>query len=155
MFLPSLSSQDFDSAVGLRIGFPLSITYKKFINETGAIEGYVGYRNFIGASNLSLNAAYQIHKDIDEVDRLQYYYGAGASVVNWNVKFGNGATSLGLQGYLGLSYTVDGAPVNVSIDWIPTLFINGLAGYGRGFSVGYGTIAARYILGSNSDKQSR
>jgi len=150
VFAGNTYSQDFNSAIGLRIGYPLSITYKKFISESSAIEAYAGYRNFIGASYLSLNGAYQIHKDIDEVDRLQYYYGAGASVVSWNVDFGNGTTSLGLSGYLGLSYTLDGTPLNVSIDWIPTLFINGLAGYGRGFNGGYGTIAARYILGSNS-----
>lgn len=148
--MTSATSQDFNSAVGLRIGYPLSVTYKKFISESNAIEAYAGYRNFIGASYLSLNAAFQIHKDIEDVDRLQYYYGAGASVVSWNVDFGSGTTSLGLQGYLGLSYTLDDMPLNVSVDWIPTLFINGLAGYGRGFAGGYGTIAARYILGSNN-----
>lgn len=150
MISSDLSSQDFDSAIGIRVGYPLSVTYKKFVSESNAVEAYAGFRSFAGASYLSLNGAYQIHKDIDDVDRLQYYYGAGASVVSWTVDFGSGTTSLGLSGYLGLSYTLDGTPINLSIDWIPTFFVNGLAGYGRGFNGGYGTLAARYILGGGS-----
>lgn len=153
LFTSSIFSQDFDSAVGLRIGYPLSITYKKFISESNAIEAYAGTRSFFGARYFSVNGAFQIHKDIEDVERLQYYYGGGASFVNWSVDFGDGATSIGLQGYLGLSYTLDSTPINVSIDWIPTFFINGLAGYGNGFNGSYGTIAVRYVLGSNNDDQ--
>jgi len=151
--ISSISSQDFDSAIGLRVGYPLSVTYKKFISESGAIEAYAGYRGFLGVSSLSLNGAFQIHKDIDALEGLQYYFGGGASVVIWNVNYGDGTTSLGLQGYIGASYTFSDIPLNLSVDWIPTLFINGLTGYGRGFSPGYGTIAARYVLGSNNSKQ--
>lgn len=151
MVASDLSAQDFDSAIGLRLGYPTSVSYKKFISETNALEGYVGYRNFIGASYLSINGAFQIHKDIEDVDRLQYYYGGGASAVLWSVDFGSGSTSFGLQGYLGLSYTFEGTPINVSADWIPTFFLNGLTGYGDGFSGNNGTLAIRYVLGGGSD----
>lgn len=140
-------SQDFDSAAGLRLGYPLSASYKTFLNESNAIEGYVGFRNFSGASFLALSGAYQIHKDIDSVENLQWYYGGGASVFFWSVDASDGATSIGLQGYVGLSYTLADTPVNFSVDWIPTLFINGLDGYGSGFGGGYGTLAVRYVLG--------
>lgn len=150
MISSDVLSQDFDSAVGLRLGYPTSVTYKKFINETAAIEGYVGFRSFAGASYLSVNGAFQLHKDIADVDQLQWYYGAGAGVVLWNVDFGNNSTSVGIQGYLGLSYTFDGTPINVSADWIPTFFLNGLTGYGDGLNTGYGTIAVRYVLGGGS-----
>jgi len=143
-------AQDFDSAVGLRLGYPTSVTYKKFISETNALEAYAGYRSFVGASFVTVSGAYQIHKDIESVDRLQWYYGGGASVYLWSVDFGSGSTSIGLQGYLGLSYTLNNTPVNFSVDWIPTFFINGLEGYGRGFGGGYGTLAVRYVLGSDS-----
>lgn len=147
-FSINATSQDFNSAVGLRIGYPLSVTYKKFISDQNAIEAYAGYRNFFGASYFSFSGAFQIHKDIDEVDRLQYYFGAGASVVKWNLDFGSGNTSLGINGYLGLSYTLENTPLNVSIDWIPTLFINGQSGFGSGFSASAGSLAVRYVLGS-------
>lgn len=142
-----LFAQDFNSAIGLRLGYPTSVTYKKFISSNNAIEVFAGYRNFVGASFFTVSGAYQIHKDFDSVDRLQWYYGAGASAFLWSVDFGDGSTSLGIQGYLGLSYTLSSAPVNFSIDWIPTVFINGLEGYGRGFGSGYGSLAVRYVLG--------
>jgi len=150
IFLAGVQSQDFNSAIGLRIGYPLSLTYKKFISEENAIEAYAGYRNFFGASYFSFSGAFQIHKDLDPIDRLQYYYGAGASVIKWNVDFGDGNTSIGINGYLGLSYTLENTPVNVSVDWIPTLFINGQSGFGNGFSGSYGTFAVRYVLGSDT-----
>lgn len=147
-FLLSLSgfSQDFSSAVGLRLGYPLSASYKTFLNETNAVEGYVGFRNFSGASFVGISGAYQIHKDIESVDNLQWYYGGGASVFLWSVVDADGAISIGLQGYVGLSYTLADTPVNFSVDWIPTVFINGLDGYGTGFGGGYGTLAVRYVL---------
>lgn len=145
--VPNVSAQDFDSAVGLRFGRPNSVTYKKFINESAALEGFVGYRSFFGANFVTISGAYQIHKDIAEVDNLQYYYGGGASVYFWSVDFGDSSTSLGIQGYLGLSYTLENTPINFSIDWIPTFFINGLDGFGTGFGGGYGSLAVRYVLG--------
>lgn len=153
--LSNISSQDFDSAVGLRVGYPLSVTFKKFISESNAIEAYAGYRGFLGVRSLSLNGAFQIHKDIEAVEGLQYYFGGGASVVMWSVTYGTSTTSLGLQGYIGASYTFADIPLNLSVDWIPTLFLNGLAGYGRGFSPDYGSVAARYILGSDTKKQTK
>lgn len=156
VMLSSVQSQDFDSAVGLRLGYPLSVTYKKFVSETNAIEAYAGYRNWIGASFLSLAGGYQIHKDleIDDLDGLQWYYGGGASVYFWTFDFSGGSrTSFGLQGYIGVSYTLEETPINVSIDWIPTLFINGADGFGNGFGGGYGSIGVRYVLGRDDSDE--
>lgn len=150
IFLGTGFSQDFDSAIGLRLGVPSSVTYKKFINESDALEGYMGFRNYFRTRFVTLGAAYQIHKDIDEVDNLQYYYGGGASVYFWSSDFElTNTTSLGVQAYLGLSYTLEDLPLNFSVDWVPTFYINGLVGYGSGLGVGYGTLAVRYILQRN------
>lgn len=144
--------QDFNSAIGLRLGNPVSATYKTFISESSALEGYVGFRNFLGANFINLSAAYQIHKDleVEEVDNLQWYYGAGGNVYLWTFDFGDATTSFGVSGYIGLSYTFEETPINVSVDWIPTFFINGQEGFARGFGGGYGSLAVRYILNRNS-----
>jgi hypothetical protein len=42
-----------------------------------------------------------------------------------------------------LDYAFEDTPINISIDWIPTLAFNG---YLRGFGGGYGNIGVRYIL---------
>ena len=135
-------AQDFDHAVGLRLGFPTSISYKKFLNQKNAIEAYVGYRSVDLADWLSLSGAYQVHNDLnlEGVDGLQWYYGGGASLIS-----ASGAGSsiiLGLQGYLGLSYTFESTPINLSIDWVPGFYTRG-----NGFGGDYGALAVRYVLG--------
>jgi len=74
------SAQNYDSAVGLRLGVPNSISYKKFISESNAIELYGGIRSYFGNSLLSANASYQIHNPIETEDNLQWYYGVGAGI---------------------------------------------------------------------------
>lgn len=150
-------AQDFKSAVGARLGYPLSVTYKHFLNETGAIEVYAGTRGFGGLLGVggyrwySVSGGYQIHADIESVEGLQWYYGAGASVFFWTYDFDTDASSvsLGLQAYGGLSYTFEDQPVNISIDWVPTIFLNSYAN--SGFNAGYGSVAVRYILQGGND----
>lgn len=97
----------------------------------------------------SVSGVYQFHKPIDEVDGLQYYFGVGASVYFWNFDFNfsnqYSSTTLGVQGYLGLDYAFEDMPINVTLDWIPTIFVNS-GGFTSGFAAGYGTLGVRYIL---------
>jgi hypothetical protein len=58
--------------------------------------------------------------------------------------FGDDASvSIGIQGYLGLDYKFANAPVNLSLDWVPTFFLNG---FGNGFGADNGALAVRYTL---------
>lgn len=146
-FSLTAKAQDFKSAIGLRLGSPVSVSYKTFLNETAAAEAFVGFRNFGGVGSwINVGAAYQIHKDIGEVENLQWYYGGGASVFLWSFDsafIDDSSVSFGLQGYLGLSYTLENTPLNFSVDWVPTFF---LGGYGSGFGGGYGALSVRYVL---------
>jgi hypothetical protein len=145
-----VQAQEFSSAIGARLGYPLSISYKTFINQNGAIEVIGGTRGFSGYRWYMVAGAYQVHNvlDLGDLEGLNWYYGAGAAVYfwNWNAGFGDRGsnTSIGLQGYLGLSYTFDDNPINVSVDWVPTFFLNG---FGNGFAGGYGSVGIRYVLG--------
>lgn len=145
LFALPTQAQNFKSAVGARLGYPLSITYKQFISESGAFEVYAGTRGYSNYRWFSVSGAYQIHKPIESVEGLDYYYGAGASVYFWNFDLNSDSpsTSFGLQGYGGLSYTFDDNPINISVDWVPTFFLNG---FDSGFDAGYGSVAVRYVL---------
>lgn len=140
-------SQKYSSAIGLRLGYPVSVTYKHFISEPGALEVFAGLRSWDTYSWVNVGGLYEHHKPISGVDGLQWYFGGGASVFFWNYKKNfadNGAnTSIGILGVLGLDYKFDSAPVNLSIDWVPIFFVNG---YGNGFGGGYGAFSARYTL---------
>jgi hypothetical protein len=127
-------AQAFDAAVGIRLGTLNSVSYKKYISESNAFEIYAGSRY----SSVYINAAYQIHQPLGEVDNLEWYYGFGGGVI-----FGNGVTAGLASGYIGLQYTLDEAPVTFSLDWVPSFVFGG--GF-SGFGGDYAGLSARYIL---------
>ena len=148
-FTQQIEAQTWYRAIGLRLGFPNSITYKQFISEKAAIEGILGTRGFVGFRTTSLAGAYQIHNTLldDEFGELRWYFGAGASLnlFSYDLVFtGNsGRFSIGAQGYIGVDYNFNDAPINLSLDWVPTVLF---LGRGDGFSGEYGGFAIRYVF---------
>ena len=138
-------AQNYKTAVGARIGYPLTLSGKYFINESIALEGNLGLRSFSGYRWVSLSAAGLKHKPLDVLDGLNWYYGAGLSVYFWRFETVStfSSSSLGLQGYVGLDYTFKKTPINVTIDWTPTFFING---YTSGLGTRFGGLGIRYTL---------
>ncbi len=141
-------AQEYNSAIGLRLGYPTSVSYKTFLNEKGAIEAFAGFRSFsIGYNWFNIGAMYQVHNPISELDGLSWYYGGGAAVYFWSYKNNfvdaGSSTSFGILGALGLDYKFKDAPINASLDWVPTFFVNG---YSNGFAGGYGALSVRYVL---------
>lgn len=144
-----MQAQDYKSAAGLRLGYPLALSYKTFISESSALEAYVGYRGFSFYNYISVNGAYQIHKDISAIDGLQWYFGGGAGVQLYSYDgFDEGSTSVTINGYLGLQYTFADTPISVTADWVPGFAIgDGLGGFGgSGFGGGRGGLGVRYVL---------
>ena len=144
------NAQSYKTALGARLGYPFSISLKHHVSENHAVEAYVGTRgsNFYRWANASV--AYQIHKPLDIEDlgeSLKWYYGFGGSAYFWSYRDGfigsDQNISFGVQGYIGLEYTFDTIPLNISVDWVPSVFING---FGSGFGAGFGALAARYVL---------
>ena len=141
--------QDYKSAIGLRLGSPLAASYKFFISDPAAIELYVGFRSYssIGYTFINPGAMYQYHFEIPSIDGLAWYVGGGASVYLYSYKasFGTAGAGFGfgINGVLGLDYKFANAPINLSVDWLPTIVIGG--DY-TGFGAGYGALSARYTL---------
>ena len=143
------SAQEYKSAIGLRLGSPLSISFKQFISEPGAIEVFAGFRNYSGYGWFNIGGLYQHHFGLEDVTPgLKWYVGGGASAFFWNYDYdlpGEDDTnvSIGILGNLGLDYKFTTAPINLSVDWVPSIFING---YGSGFGAGYGALSVRYTF---------
>ena len=132
------NAQVYNSAIGLRVGYPLSISYKKNTSDTKAYEIFGGIRPFTGYNELRLNGALQIHSDIGDSGYFRWYYGAGAGVAMYTFPSNSsrsGGASLTLSGYLGLELTLKELPVNLTLDWVPTLYVGG---YGSGLEVDMG-----------------
>lgn len=157
-FSSTLQAQPYKSAIGLRLGYPLALSYKQNLDESNAFEIYGGFRSYSYYRWVSVSAAYQKHYGLNleaELAPLRWYWGAGASAYFYSYKdelFGIGvnrsdysSVSLGINGYLGLEYTFTQVPLSLSIDWVPTIFVGN--GYNGGFGGGYGGLGARYVLG--------
>lgn len=148
LMISSISAQSYQSAIGARLGYPLSVSFKTFINESDAIEVYTGFRGFSTSRWVSVSGAYQKHDGLEDVlEGLSWYYGGGASVYFWTYDFNNDFAnlSLGIQGYIGLDYKFSNTPLNLSIDWIPSLFL-GRTGIANNFGGGYGSLGVRYVF---------
>jgi len=144
------NTQSYSSSVGARLGSPLSASYKRFISENNAIEVYAGGRFQSFVNWFIISGGYQIHKPLleEEIAGLRWYYGFGGTISfltfdQFFIGDTESTTLIGAQGYLGVDYTFEDIPLNVSIDWVPTVFINGFA---SGFGGGFGALSARYIL---------
>ncbi len=142
-----LSAQNYKSAIGARVGYPWAVSFKTFVAGNNAIELYGGYRGFAGYGWLSANGAYQVHFDLEGLDGLQWYVGAGAGLLfyRYDDDLLDPGDNMGvsLQGYLGLDYKVEGVPLNFTLDWVPNIFING---YVSGFRGRYGNLGIRYVF---------
>ncbi len=145
-----LDAQEYRTAIGARLGYPLSASFKQFISDPGAVEVFAGFRAWTFYRWFNIGGMYQHHFPIEGVEGLKWYAGGGASVFFWSYddvfigrsEYSN--TSLGILGVVGLDYKFSDIPLNLSLDWVPTFFVG--SGYITGFGGGYGALSARYTL---------
>ena len=149
----SQAQSEYKTAIGGRVGVPIAGSLKHFISERGALEFYAGFRNAgVPAYNgvpIVLGGMYQHHFPIGDVEGLQWYIGGGAMVQFYSYNDGGNnnnysSTGFGLNGVGGVDYKFKGIPLNVSADWMPTIFVNKT--YYSNFQPGYGGVAARYTF---------
>lgn len=139
--LSDIQAQSYDSAIGLRLGNPNALSYKKYIGRELALEGIVGRGSYSNVIDVNVGLALQQHFSLDAVmSDLEWYLGIGGTA-NFSETY-NGTAGINTQGYIGLQYNLN-IPISITLDWIPSLlFINSQ----RLLNVGYGNLAIRYVL---------
>lgn len=125
-----------NTALGFKF-YPTGVTFKKSIKNGNAYE-LLGY--FWRGSRFT--GLYEIHKDIEGVNGLRWYYGPGVHVSFYDRSYYTGSNNLGVDGVLGLDLTFDGFPINLSLDWQPSFDF----GEGAGFVSGFGGLSIRYFI---------
>ena len=155
----SVQAQEYKTSIGLRFGSPWAASFKYNLTETSTVEAMLGYRRSLigtivglGYSSVNIGALYQINNeiDIDDIDGFRWYYGGGGSVYFWSYDDNfvgaeaYNSLTIGIHGTLGLDYAFEDAPINLSLDWMPTFIIGD--GYRTGFRAGFYALSARYIL---------
>jgi len=134
---------DYQTALGIKF-FPGAISVKHFIGGNNAIEG-LGY---FWDHGFRFTGLYEIHGDINGASGLKWYIGPGAHIGVYNDAwaynnhvYNSGSLSLGLDGVLGLDYKISNAPIDLSLDFQPSLELVNYA-----YFSGWGGLAVRYTF---------
>ncbi|MFZ0280182.1 MAG: hypothetical protein WAL29_00925, partial [Bacteroidales bacterium] len=117
------NGQDYRTSLGLRAGLPVGVTVKHFLNENNALEGILAskWRGFV------VTGLYEFEQWTGEYPGLNWYWGGGAHVGIWNEGYNPrldvsySGPVIGIDGILGLEYTFDEIPLNLSLDILPSL----------------------------------
>ena len=128
----------YTTAVGVKF-YPTALSIKHFIKDGHALEGLGYFSN----TSFRITGLYEVHKDLNVIDGLRWYYGAGAHIGFYKSKY-NGGTGIGVDGVLGLDFQLGEIPLDISIDWQPSFEFGD--SYGNGFTGNWGGIGIRYIL---------
>lgn len=137
-------AQDYRTGIGLRAGVPYGLTVKHFLTKSNALEGILASRwgGFI------ITGLYENEHWTGEYPGLNWYWGFGAHVGFWSVGANprvdetySGAV-IGADAILGLEYTFDEIPLNLSLDILPTFNLIGYSGWG-GIN---GALSIRYVF---------
>lgn len=115
----------YKTAIGFKFA-PSAITVKHFIKPNAALEG-LGY---FWKDGFRFTGLYEWHGDIRGAAGLKWYVGGGAHLDFWDDEYRNnsshdGSVGFGLDGVLGLDYKFKGAPINLSVDWMPSVTFAG------------------------------
>ena len=116
-----VKAQDYKNAIGGRFGSANGISFKTGLNNNAMLELIGNFRSTKGVSYFQVTGLYEIYNPIHGAEGLHWFYGGGATIGSMKVKGFDGDVFIGANGVLGLDYKFKGAPINLSLDWIPTL----------------------------------
>ncbi len=137
-----IQAQDYNSAIGLRGGLFSGVTLKHFINHSDAVEGLLVTR----WEGVEITGLYEVHDMAFNVPGLNWYYGGGAHIGfydenNVDNRY-DSASVLGVDGILGIEYNFMDIPLNIGLDWKPSLnLLGGNSPWGDG-----GALSIRYVF---------
>ncbi|HBW85329.1 MAG TPA: hypothetical protein DEF82_00845 [Crocinitomicaceae bacterium] len=124
-------SQQYKTAVGIKGGYPSlgGLDIKHFLRPGFAVEGTIG-----GFSNtLLISALAEVQKSLPEPTGLDWYVGVGPTL-----GVTSGTYILSVNGVVGVDYTFQDFPLNLSLDTGPVLSLSPIGfGWGGGLAIRY------------------
>jgi len=129
--ITAVNAQDYKTGIGLRGGFFNGLTVKHFVKNNAAFEGLL----FSRWKGFEITGLYELHAPAFQVDRFKWYFGGGAHIGFYNGdnttwgEAGTTYTNLGIDGILGLEYSIREIPINIGLDWKPEFNIIGYSGF--------------------------
>jgi hypothetical protein len=141
LVLAATAQSPYNKAIGIRFPAGTGLTYKKFITQKAAMEFLALYAK----ESFRLSGLYEFHFPFAKAEGLNWYVGPGAHAGFYKTQYQKSYSSkmdIGIDGVIGLDYKFNGLPVNVSLDWQPSVSLSG----NSGTHTSYGGVAIRYTL---------
>ena len=145
--MPTAQAQAYQTAVGIRAGLGSGLSMKHFISRYTALEGIIESR-YDGLNAVLLHEWQQ--GKLGEYG-VEWYYGAGAHIGAWNggthqpwfnEDYNRVHHVFGVDGVIGMEYTFEDIPLNLSLDWRPAFNIT----EHTGFWLNNFGLNARYVI---------
>lgn len=117
-------AQDYENAVGVRLGDENGLTFKKFISNNEALDFILSFVSNNREKSSKLTGLYEIHQQLpDTTPGLGWYYGFGGGLGSVKRKDLDREFLLAIDGVIGLDYKFANDPINISLDYKPTFEI--------------------------------
>jgi hypothetical protein len=143
-FAVAANAQDYKTSLGLRAGVPYGVTIKHFVGKSNALEGILAWRY----QGIIATALFENEHWTGHFPGLNWFWGLGAHVGFWdagnnpNIAPTYSGPVMGADAILGIEYTFDEIPLNLSLDLLPTVNLIGDTGWG-GIN---GAVSIRYVF---------
>lgn len=129
------NSTVYKTAIGVKVWNGAGISLKTFITEKNALE-FIGYFDRYGTR---ISGLYEFHGNLSSEGALKWYIGPGVHVGLYK-----GITAVGIDGIVGIDYKFTNMPLNLALDWQPTVELG--TGSRNGFIGNWGGLAIRFTL---------
>ena len=105
----------YQTAIGVK-GFPFGVDFKTFVGRRGRAIELIGYFN----DGFRLTGLYEFHGKLNAPGNLKWYLGIGAHGGFYEKGEEDGIMA-GFDGVIGLDYKFSKLPLNLALDWQPSL----------------------------------
>jgi hypothetical protein len=86
---------------------------------------------------------FEIENIMGGIDGLCWYFGPGAHIqFEEGTRFYAGSYYFGIDGVIGVDWKIRNAPINISLDWQPSLDFD----QSKNFKGGFGGLGLRYVI---------
>ena len=128
------NSLSYKTAIGVKVWNGAGVTLKTFLTERDALE-FIGFFNTYGTR---ITGLYEFHGNLNTEGNLKWYVGFGGHVGLYKPNI----TVIGVDGVIGIDYKFANAPINLALDWQPSLELK----KDYGFNSNWGGFAIRFTL---------
>lgn len=138
----AFSQVNYDQAIGVRFIGGTTISYKNYFANDNNAELQVSFWKH----GTRVAGLYEFNHSVDGLNGLNFIIGPGIHFGRWNKKYKDShddkGSEFGIDGIIGLDYGFPKIPINISVDWQPSIILAG----GSDFTPNLGGIALRYTF---------